>query len=98
MRRSAYLLSMMLCISCISGELEYDSAPDPMETDIVDVKFVLETAGPVKSSISPDEDAVRDINVYAFRNGVLIDAIYTEDLSDISLIWSKAILFRICLG
>lgn len=85
MRRVAYLLSMMLCISCISGELEYDSAPDPMETDIVDVKFVLETAGTVKSSISPDEDAVRNINVYAFRNGVLIDAIYTEDLSDISL-------------
>ena len=94
MRRVACLLSMMLCISCISGELEYDSVPDAMETDIVDVKFVLETAGPVKSSISPDEDAVRDINVYAFRNGVLIDAIYTEDLSDISLDLSQEQFLR----
>lgn len=86
MKRATYLLFIVLCISCISGELEDYPVYDAQETDFVDVKFVLEeTGGSVKSAISPDEDAVRDINVYAFRNGVLVDAIYTEDLSEISL-------------
>lgn len=84
MKRAAYLLSIMLCISCTSGELENHPVYDAPETDFVDVKFVLEGIYG-KSMISPDEDAVWDINVYAFRNGVLVDAIYTEDMSEISL-------------
>ena len=38
-----------------------------------------------KSSISPEEDAIRNLNLYAFCDGALVASGYFEEMSDISL-------------
>ena len=46
----------------------------------VTVALLPEVSASTRSSIAPDESAIKDINVYAFRGGMLVSEVYTEDL------------------
>ena len=47
------------------------------QEDEMDVRFVVKTPSGVRSSISPDEDRVEDVNLYVFCRGKLVYYTFT---------------------
>ena len=78
MRVGSFLAMMMCSLSCILVEDE-PIVMEPVEKADVSVKFYAEPTAAVKSSIAPQENMVRNLNVYAFREGVLADEVYVSD-------------------
>ena len=78
------LLSLLLG-GC--GLVIVEIEPDPSLSEQVDGVSVMFDIGynVSKSSISPEEDAIRNLNLYAFCDGVLVASGYFEEMSDISL-------------
>ena len=85
MIRPFYVLMVLLCaLSCTMHEVEpVDSGSD--DADVVAVAFRTGVSCPLKSSVSVDEPAINNINVYAYRNGVLVDEVFSVDLDEIVL-------------
>ena len=78
------LLSLLLG-GC--GLVIVEIEPDQSLSEQVDGVSVMFDIGynVSKSSISPEEDAIRNLNLYAFCDGVLVASGYFEEMSDISL-------------
>ena len=78
------LLSLLLG-GC--GLVIVEIEPDPSLSEQVDGVSVMFDIGynVSKSSISPEEDAIRNLNLYAFCDGVLVASGYFEEMPDISL-------------
>ena len=76
------LLSLLLG-GC--GLVIVEIEPDPSLSEQVDGVSVMFDLGynVSKSSISPEEDAIRNLNLYAFCDGVLVASGYFEEMSDI---------------
>lgn len=62
--------------SCAIHEID-PTEDEPIANQMVDVCFCTEVSGAVKSSVTLDESALRNINVYAFKDGVLVDEVYS---------------------
>ena len=62
--------------SCAIHEID-PTEDEPIASQMVDVCFCTEVSGAVKSSVTLDESALRNINVYAFKDGVLVDEAYS---------------------
>ena len=78
------LLSLLLG-GC--GLVIVEIEPDQSLSEQVDGVSVMFDIGcnVSKSSMSPDEDSIRDLNLYAFCDGVLVASGYFEEMSDISM-------------
>lgn len=48
------------------------------EKETVLIRFSAEVSAETRSSISPEETSIRDLNIYAFRNGVLEDQLFAS--------------------
>ena len=56
------------------------------ECSMVPVEFIITSDSlKTKSSISPDEDAILDINIYAYRDGKLVDHVFKASPTRVSL-------------
>lgn len=66
-------VAALLCVSCLE-ELKYN---DGKQKDKLDVSFVVNAASVVRSSISPDEGRVEDVNLYVFCRGKLVYYTFT---------------------
>ena len=82
-RLSAFVVTCLAAVSCMTEILPDDIGNDSAPTTSV-VTFVPSVAE-TKSSISLLGDAVQNINVYAFRNGILVDEVYASLPSDVQL-------------
>ena len=78
MIRSLILSAVIMCaVSCTLGEI-LPPVEDDSFAEKVSVNFCAESSVVARSSITPDENCILDINVYAFRNGVLEDAAFVS--------------------
>ena len=77
MIRPFYILMVLLCaLSCAMHEVDpVDSGSE--DDDIVAVTFRTGVLCSVRSSVAVDEPAINDINIYAYRDGVLVDEAYS---------------------
>lgn len=72
---NAILLAMVVLNSCEMSLLPIDEPQDVQELKTT-ITFKVSDRHMTRSSISPDENMVKDINIYAYRNGVLENQIY----------------------
>ena len=75
-RLSGFVVSLLSAVSCITEIL-----PPDVESDSVSATSIVTfepSVAETKSSISPFENAVLDINVYAFRDGMLVAEAYAK--------------------
>ena len=93
MRRiSLILLVLLSAVSCVF-EIVEEPEMGQSESDVVKVTFSPEVCpsnmealpGMTKSSISPDEDLINDINVFAYMGGLLVAQTYSVDVHDVVL-------------
>ena len=93
MRRiSLILLVLLSAVSCVF-EIVEEPEMGQSESDVVRVTFSPEVCpsnmealpGMTKSSISPDEDLINDINVFAYMGGLLVAQTYSVDVHDVVL-------------
>ena len=85
MKRLCGMISGLgVLLSCSVEELR-PAADLQNEMEKVTVSFAAQVAEETRSSVSPDEDAIRDVNVYAFRNGFLESYAFAEDSDDIAM-------------
>lgn len=82
-RLPCFVVTLLSVISCMTEIMPSDNGNDSVPAASL-VTFVPSVAE-AKSSISPSEDAISNINVYAFRNGVLVAEEYVRSHSDVWL-------------
>lgn len=82
LRELILAVSSLVACEMVMEELPVDKSQNEA---FVQVRFSPEVAGETKSSISPDEDYIHDINVYAFRDGMLVDEVYSTSLDKVTL-------------
>ena len=78
-RLSLYVIVLLSMLAC-GMEIEQIHLAEPDGPEVARVTFSLEVSCTTKSSISPSESAIRDMNIYAFRGGMLVSEVYTTDL------------------
>ena len=78
-RLCVYVLAAVSFFSC---EVEIVEVPVEETCTSANVQFRLETMEMTRSSISPNEMKINDVNLYAFRNGILVDDVYATVASD----------------
>lgn len=75
MKRIIYLLAGFILMAACTIDPLYESDSPKQETDsdesLTRVKFHISNAGRTRSSIAPDEAGIQDINIYAYRDGML---------------------------
>ena len=70
------LIGVLGVVSCTVHEMtEAENVSSDCET--ATVSFNADVQNMVKSSVTLDESALRNINVYAFKDGVLVDEVYS---------------------
>ena len=76
--RSLILAALMICaFSCTLVEIQPPVEGDSFAEKVY-VRFCAESSAITRSSIDPDENRIEDLNVYAFRDGVLEDAAFVS--------------------
>ncbi len=70
------LIGVLGIVSCTVHELTLPE-DEPSERETATVSFHAAVQDMVKSSVGLDESSLRNINVYAFRDGVLVDEVYS---------------------
>lgn len=89
------VVAVMMCsLSCTLVEIE-PPAHEVVDENSVSVEFCAEPSSATKSSISPDESRIRDLNVYAFRDGVLADEAYVSEENVAALCLAKGYSYNI---
>ena len=58
---------------------DYPETTTPPEDSLSVCTFNISSADRTKSSISPDEDLIKDINIYAYRNGKLVEHVFESN-------------------
>lgn len=83
MRRMLGFVLAVLSIASCELHVEEPVPAGPQGESVVHVRFSPELSDQTRSSISPDESLIYDLNVYAFRNGVLVDEVYSTSLDNV---------------
>ena len=79
MRRLIYTAAAALaCLSCIHEFPEPDILPEQGDEEKTRVTFRVSNAFRTRSSVDVDDEAVNDINIYAYRDGLLETTAYFE--------------------
>ena len=80
-------IALLLLVGCVPGLDEFEAAIEagPDQGQTVSVRFDVGKVRSLKSSISPREDVVENLNLYAFCDGKLVVSEYFEMDSRISL-------------
>ena len=55
---------------------EGTEATDPSSDSLAVCTFKISSQDRTKSSVSPNEDAINDINIYAYRDGMLVEQVF----------------------
>ena len=81
-----FLLVAICAVSCTLTEIEIPEKEESQSGE-VRVIFCAQTSPMTRSSVSPDEVGIKDLNVYAFRDGILADEAYVsgKDAADLFL-------------
>ena len=58
---------------------DYPETTTPPEDSLSVCTFNISSTDRTKSSISPDEDLIKDINIYAYRNGKLVEHVFESN-------------------
>ena len=88
------LSGLLLMQSCL--EVEQEIMPQDSTTqDMVEVRFNAASQDAVRSSVSLDESRVYNINVYAFRNGILAGQGYFTGVDEIGLTLPAGAVYNI---
>ena len=66
------LIGVLGVVSCTVHEMT-EAENEYADMQMAEVCFHTDVPGAVKSSVTLDESALRNINVYAFKDGVLVD-------------------------
>ena len=74
---------LLLVLSCTYSECIPETVSDS-DDRTVRVRFVADLCE-VKSFVAPDENSISDMNVYAFRNGILVDEAYSSHSGHVTL-------------
>ena len=61
----------------------------PSEDSISVCTFNISSADRTKSSISPDENAINDINIYAYRDGKLVEHVFKSNPTTVTFELNK---------
>lgn len=94
--RSLFIIAagLMLMLSCSAPEVEpHEGNPDTAED--VEVCFELDLPPEAKSSLDLNETYVRNVNVYAFRDGMLAGEVYAASASGAVLKLQKGYTYNI---
>lgn len=84
--RAVSNLILLLMSSCVPVLMEPDQEQEICcPQDVVTVHFDIGQAYFQKSSISPEEDLVENLNLYAYSNGILVASRYFQSLSSLAL-------------
>lgn len=79
MKKSAVLL--LATLNACVAEPSWTGIPVEKE----DITFDIRVSGAVRSSVSPDESALEDLNLVIYDEGTLYASCFFDDLSDVSL-------------
>lgn len=93
-RLQVFILSVISMAAC-QGEIEHLPSDEPQMGDMTCVRFHLEVPGVTKGVVSPNETLVNDINIYAFRDGMLVDEIYVVSAAEAVLRLPVGYTYRI---
>lgn len=89
------IVALMMCsLSCTLAEIDLPVQEDA-DDSYASVKFCAEPSSATRSSISPEENRILDLNVYAFKDGVLADEAYVSEDNIASLCLAKGYSYNI---
>ena len=90
MKRTVILLTLIATLSSCIGEIIAPDAASPEtqgcneEGELITCTFKIGSADMTRSCIRPDETAINDINIYAYRDGKLVKHVYESSPVTIS--------------
>lgn len=80
------VFAMLLMVSAvITGCVAEEEFQECCHNGEVAVYLDLMTKDSVRSSISPDEDSIDEVNVYVYNQGILMDYLYSDDAGNVIL-------------
>lgn len=85
MKISAAVLCGMLATGCVQEDPQDDRRVTGVQSEAVTVRCEVTAGTPTRSSIDADEDALEDINLYAYCDGKLEAMLYTQSPEDIRM-------------
>ena len=85
MKISAAVLCGMLAAGCVQEDPQDGRRVTGVESEAVTVRCEVTAGTPTRSSIDADEDALEDINLYAYCDGKLEAMLYTQSPEDIRM-------------
>lgn len=85
MKISAAVLCGMLATGCVQEDPQDDRRVTGVQSKAVTVRCEVTAGTPTRSSIDADEDALEDINLYAYCDGKLEAMLYTQSPEDIRI-------------
>lgn len=78
-------VGLVFAVSCALPEEE--SPQSQIDgSELVTVSFRTDLPGMVKSSLTIDEEQIKNINVYAFKDGLLVSEVYSLNADEITMI------------
>lgn len=85
MKISAAVLCGMLATGCVQEDPQDGRRVTGVQSEAVTVRCEVTAGTPTRSSIDADEDALEDINLYAYCDGKLEAMLYTQSPEDIRM-------------
>ena len=85
MKISAAVLCGMLATGCVQEDPQDGRRVMGVQSEAVTVRCEVTAGTPTRSSIDADEDALEDINLYAYCDGKLEAMLYTQSPEDIRM-------------
>ena len=85
MKISAAVLCGMLATGCVQEDPQDGRRVTGVQSEAVTVRCEVTAGTPTRSSIDADEDALEDINLYAYCDGKLEAMLYTQSPEDIRI-------------
>ena len=73
---------------------EGTEATDPSSDSLAVCTFKISSQDRTKSSVSPNEDAINDINIYAYRDGMLVEQVFQSDPTTVTFQLNKGCTYN----
>ena len=67
---------------------------DPSSDSLAVCTFKISSQDRTKSSVSPNEDAINDINIYAYRDGMLVEQVFQSDPTTVTFQLNKGCTYN----